>query len=316
MRGVNESWAGWGGRWGNMKYVFKRVTPQQDLAGNMCALENGNDLLFKEVPECGISKNKKRKKKPQWNPKRVSPIQSWVLNDSQRDWICSIRKHHSLFARATNMLACCFHIHSPWSYVCLGRCHERQTNTARLVGYLKRLANYTAFCLSLQKAPRSLVGVWPDVFPVVLYCRMWWRELCPMVVVLARAPLTRWLRRWNMLIKLKTTSKNLHQIVTLVVSRATVRFIYCEACMRECVFLCTCVYMCMHVWVCQMISAWRALAESVSHGQASWYWYFLSDCLTRAVVSEVCLWHSLKSFLLQHKPPMYEFPLIQYLSWF
>lgn len=45
-----------------MKYVFKSVTPQQDLAGNVYALENGNDLLFKEVPECGISKNKKKKK--------------------------------------------------------------------------------------------------------------------------------------------------------------------------------------------------------------------------------------------------------------
>lgn len=32
-----------------MKYVFTRLTPQQDLAGNMCALENGNDLLFKDV---------------------------------------------------------------------------------------------------------------------------------------------------------------------------------------------------------------------------------------------------------------------------
>ena len=45
MRGVNECWGGEG----NMKYVFKYVTPQQDLAGNMYALENGNDLLFKEV---------------------------------------------------------------------------------------------------------------------------------------------------------------------------------------------------------------------------------------------------------------------------
>lgn len=35
--------------WGNMKYVFKCVTPQQDLAGNVYAWENGNDLLFKEV---------------------------------------------------------------------------------------------------------------------------------------------------------------------------------------------------------------------------------------------------------------------------
>lgn len=32
-----------------MKYVFKCATPQQDLAGNVYALENGNDLLFKEV---------------------------------------------------------------------------------------------------------------------------------------------------------------------------------------------------------------------------------------------------------------------------
>lgn len=31
-----------------MKYVFKCATPQQDLAGNVYALENGKDLLFKE----------------------------------------------------------------------------------------------------------------------------------------------------------------------------------------------------------------------------------------------------------------------------
>lgn len=42
-----------------MKYVFKYVTPQQGLAGNMYALVNGNDLLFKEVAECGRSKKKK-----------------------------------------------------------------------------------------------------------------------------------------------------------------------------------------------------------------------------------------------------------------
>lgn len=35
-----------------MKYVFKCVMPQQDLAGNMYASENGNTLLFKEVAEC------------------------------------------------------------------------------------------------------------------------------------------------------------------------------------------------------------------------------------------------------------------------
>lgn len=32
-----------------MKYVFKCASPQQDLAGNMDAWENGKDLLFKEV---------------------------------------------------------------------------------------------------------------------------------------------------------------------------------------------------------------------------------------------------------------------------
>lgn len=140
-----------------------------------------------------------------------------------------------------------FHSHSPWSYVCLGPCHERLTHTAHSVGHWKGWL-IIQFCLSLQKALRSLVGVWPDVFPVVLYCRMWWRELCPMVVVLARAPLTRWLRRRNMLIKLKTTTKNLHQIVTLVVSGATVRFIYCEPCM--CWHACTSMYLCLCVLAC------------------------------------------------------------------
>lgn len=32
---------------------------QQDLAGNMFALENGNDLLFKDVAEGSISRKKK-----------------------------------------------------------------------------------------------------------------------------------------------------------------------------------------------------------------------------------------------------------------
>lgn len=32
-----------------MKYVFKCVTSRQDLAGNMYASENGNDLLFEDV---------------------------------------------------------------------------------------------------------------------------------------------------------------------------------------------------------------------------------------------------------------------------
>ena len=88
---------------------------------------------------------------------------------------------------------------------------------------------------------------------------MWWRELCPMVVVLARAPLTRWLRRWNMLIKPKTTSKNLHQIVTLVVSGATVRFIYGETC--------TCRHACSSVRVRWYLRAVCVVPESVSCGQ-------------------------------------------------
>lgn len=202
-----------------------------------------------------------------------------------------------------------FHIHSPWSYVCLGPCHERLTHTAHLVGYLKSLANYTAFCLSLQKAQRSLVGVWPNVFPVVLYCRMWWRELCPMVVVLAKMPLTRWLKRWNMLIKLKTTSKNLHQIVTLVVSGAMVRFIYGETC--TCWHACLSVYMC----VCQMISVCCVCSLNLCHAASIMMLVFLSDYLTRAVISAVYLWQSLNSFLLCHKPPMHELPLIQHMPW-
>lgn len=32
-----------------MKYVFKCATAQQDLAGNVYALENGKDLLFEEA---------------------------------------------------------------------------------------------------------------------------------------------------------------------------------------------------------------------------------------------------------------------------
>lgn len=64
-----------------------------------------------------------------------------------------------------------------------------------------------------------------------------------------------------MLIKPKTTGENLHQAVTLVVSGATVRFIYGEAC--------TCRHACLSVYLCgrQMISARvcaRAPPECVS----------------------------------------------------
>lgn len=44
-----------------MKYVFKCATPHQDLAGNMFALENGNDLLFKEVEKSIETKFKSTK---------------------------------------------------------------------------------------------------------------------------------------------------------------------------------------------------------------------------------------------------------------
>lgn len=124
------------------------------------------------------------------------------------------------------------------------------------------------------------MSVWPDVFPVVLYCRMWWRELCPVVVVLARMPLTRWLRRWNMLIKLKTSSKNLHQTVTLVVSGATVRFICCETCpcWRACLSVCLCLCVC----VSDDIRVWWVLPESVSCGQyydaGVFEWLFDKSC--------------------------------------
>lgn len=69
-----------------------------------------------------------------------------------------------------------------------------------------------------------------------------------------------------MLIKPKTTGENLHQTLTLVVSGATVRFIYGEAC--------TCRHARLSVYLCgrQMISA-RACArtppECVSRGRAS-----------------------------------------------
>lgn len=156
-----------------------------------------------------------------------------------------------------------FHIHSPWSCVCLGPCHVRVTHTHIQPTYRiwKRLANYTAFCQSLRKALCSLVGIWPHEFPVVFFCRMWWRELCPMVVVLARVPLTRWLKRWNMLIKPKTTSTHLHQAVTLVVSGATVRFICCET--RTCRHACMSVYLCL--CVSNYIFVWSVLSGSVSY---------------------------------------------------
>lgn len=257
------------------KFVFKCVTPQQDLAGNMYALENGNDLLYKEVAECrSISEQRKKLVTSRACLTHLVRSFDWQpvwLNLQYQKTPLPIRLNHEY----VSML---FHIHSPWSYVCLGPCHERLTHTACLVGCLKRLANYTAFCLSLQKAQLSLVGVWPDVFPVVLYCRMWWWELCPMVVVLARMPLTGWLRRWNMLIKLKTTSKNLHQIMTLVVSGAMVRLIYCE--MFTCWHACMSVYLCLCVR--QMICVWWLLSESVSCGQhhdaGIFDWLFDKSC--------------------------------------
>lgn len=146
------------------------------------------------------------------------------------------------------MLACCFiFIHLEVICALVPVMQDWRTNIVH--SCWKRLANYTAFCLSVQKAFCSLVGIWPDVFPVVLHCRTWWQELCPMVVVLARKPLTRWQRSWNMLIKLKTTRANLHQILTLVVREATVGFI----CLWDTHVL-MCVHGCALTSVCQMIS--------------------------------------------------------------
>ena len=285
-------------RWGNMKYVFKCVTPRQDLAGNMYALENGNDLLFKEVAKRlerqSISKQKGGGGKKNWKPKHVSPIQAWVLTDSQHDWIYSIRKHRSLLAWAANMLAWCFifshlEVMCVWALVIKKNDTHTHTHTHKspLSGVFEKgrliIPHFVCLC---EKAPRSLVGVWPDVFPVVLYCRMWWRELCPMVVVLARAPLTRWLRRWNMLIKPKTTNKNLHQIVTLVVSGATVRFIYGETC--PCRHACSSVRVRWYLRVVCVCGPWICVMRP-----ASWCWCSLSDRLTRAVISAACLWQSL-----------------------
>lgn len=82
-----------------------------------------------------------------------------------------------------------------------------------------------------------------------------------------------------MLIKLKTTSKNLHQNVTLVVSRATVRFIYGETC--TCRHACLTVYLCG----CQMISVSCVCSLSVCHAAFAVMLIFLSDCLTRTVIA-------------------------------
>lgn len=67
-----------------------------------------------------------------------------------------------------------------------------------------------------------------------------------------------------MLIKPKTTGENLHQAVTLVVSGATVRFIYGEAC--TCRHARPSVYLCgrrMKIWPARSLA--RALPECVSH---------------------------------------------------
>lgn len=58
-----------------MKYVFICVTPQQDLAGNMYALENGNDLLFKEV--AGTVKVNRRKRLVESKTCLTHPVMSF-----------------------------------------------------------------------------------------------------------------------------------------------------------------------------------------------------------------------------------------------
>ena len=142
-------WAEGGGvrLWGNMKYVFKCVTPRQDLAGNMYALENGNDLLFKEVAKRverqNISKQKGEKKKLKT---KTCLTHSGMSFDWQPAWLNLQYQKTPLPTRLSReYVSMLFHIHSPWSYVCLGPCHKKNdthTHThiqkARLVVYLKK----------------------------------------------------------------------------------------------------------------------------------------------------------------------------------
>lgn len=101
-----------------------------------------------------------------------------------------------------------------------------------------------------------------------------------------------------MLIKLKTTSKNLHQNVTLLVSGATVRFAYGETC--TCRHACLTVYLCG----CQMMSVSRMCSLSVCHAASMLMLMFVSDCLTRAVTT-AHMGQLLQSFLPLDKSPVH-----------
>lgn len=195
-----------------------------------------------------------------------------LLIDSQSDLIYGIREHHSSCKRVV--------LYSFTLKICVSVSlvmRDWQMWPTQWVIW-KRSANYTPFCLSMQKAQRCSVGVLaPNVFPAVSWFRMRWRELCLAVAVLARTPLTRWLKRWNMLIKPKTSTKNLHQDVTSVVSRATVRLTYCETCMQECASAR------LREWVCQTIHSPRTLALNLCHAFRTVMPALLSDCLTGAV---------------------------------
>lgn len=101
-----------------------------------------------------------------------------------------------------------------------------------------------------------------------------------------------------MLIKPKTTGENLHQTVTLVVSGATVRFIYGEAC--ACRHACPSVYLCgrqMKIWPRAPVQRTRRLNVCHTRGRHHDACVFLSDCLTSAVIS-AHLGQSLNSFPL------------------
>lgn len=58
-------------------------------------------------------------------------------------------------------------------------------------------------------------------------------------------------------------------------------------CMHEYVFMSVCA--CMHVWVCQMISVRGVCSLNLCHAASIIMLIFLSDCLTRAVISAVYL---------------------------
>lgn len=79
-----------------------------------------------------------------------------------------------------------------------------------------------------------------------------------------------------MLIKPKTTGENLHQTVTLVVSGATVRFIYGEAC--------TCRHACPSVYLCgRQMKSGRVCARTHARTHAP------PECVPRGRHHDACV---------------------------